>query len=270
VAGYEINLQPRLTQAGMNASVVADGTGVVLRLASVSLGNVPFTPTGLETEIPGLQSTVPIAEGQKHDTGLAFTIRAVDDSAKNYQVRSLGFHLEDGTLLAVWSDPDIMLGQKTPNVQLHLVLDLHIVEEIPPGTIDLATAGDLNLVLDAELVQFGTAIISLFQLVNALWLREFDQDARISLIQRGNDETWQYLRYGPAECTEIFRDANGVVAEIRETVLGAYRTTLFEYSGGKLAKTVLHIPLLGFAWQEDYLYQNGDQIYKILAKEVVQ
>ncbi len=80
------------------------------------------------------------AERQLHVTGV------VDGDGPEFWVREVGFELEDGTLLAIWSSTQ-PLAYVSNNVPLLLAFDLRL-EALPADAVTVVTTG-ANLSLAA-------------------------------------------------------------------------------------------------------------------------
>ena len=76
---------------------------------------------------------------------------------KHFWVREVGFYLEDGTLFAVYSEPDKALAYKSPEVDLLLAFDLALTG-VPSGSVNIIDQGvDLNILIAPELARMASA-----------------------------------------------------------------------------------------------------------------
>ncbi len=50
---------PRITQAGLNAAVSADGLDISVKVTHIAIGTGQYTPTGLETALVNRRLTSP-------------------------------------------------------------------------------------------------------------------------------------------------------------------------------------------------------------------
>jgi hypothetical protein len=152
-------LQPVITQAGLAAIFRATNDGLSAQITHVVLGSTGYTPVQTQTALRSKKGTYPISDGQKlSSTQLHLT--AVADDAAEYWVREVGFLLADGTLLAVWSDPNQALAYKSPNAQLLLAYDLSLAA-LPANSVTInSTGAGLNLTLSEQLAALASASIA--------------------------------------------------------------------------------------------------------------
>lgn len=154
-----IILKPTITQAGLQAIFNAQSNGLDAKISAVALGDVGYTPTQDRTGLGGEKSRIAIASGSMASPTQAH-MTVIEDTDKTFWVKEVGFYLEDGTLFAVYSDPDKVLAYKSPDVALILAFDLAI-SGVPSGAITIVDQGlDLNILLAPELAKMGAAQIN--------------------------------------------------------------------------------------------------------------
>ncbi|MBM2883173.1 phage tail protein [Chromobacterium phragmitis] len=165
-------LVPQLLDSGLAAIQLASGDGVKLRITHVALGDAGYTPTAGQT---GLQHEIvryPIADGksvgprQLHLTALA-------DDGTEFWVREVGFVLEGGAFLAVWSDPSKALAYKQAGLELLLAYDLTLAGVPPDSVVVQSTGAGLNLHLAEELASLAASAVAGMQV-------DLQQDAQLA------------------------------------------------------------------------------------------
>ncbi len=151
-------LIPVITAAGLRAVFRADSEGLQARISHIAVGDLAYQPNGSETALRREKQRIPIAGGQWVGD-FAIHLNALLDGVSEFWIREIGIFLDDGTLLAVWSDPDTPLAYKTTGVPILLAFDLSL-QALPPNAITV-TAGDIDLTLffGSEFAQMGAAII---------------------------------------------------------------------------------------------------------------
>ncbi|MCA1492690.1 phage tail protein [Ensifer sp. NBAIM29] len=151
-------LVPVLTRAGMRAVFRADSEGLQAKVSHIAFGDSGYAPTGEETGLKSEKARVPIAGGSWVGD---FTIHmtALLDAGPSFWIKECGMFLDDGTLLAVWSDTDTPLAFKTDGVPIVTAFDLTL-EALPKSAVTVQ-AGDVDLTLffGSEFAEFGAAII---------------------------------------------------------------------------------------------------------------
>ncbi|EKO3881160.1 phage tail protein [Vibrio metschnikovii] len=142
-------LIPIITTKGLAAVFNAENTGVAAKITHIALGDNGRTPSKGELGLVNERMRIPIADGERvNDHQIHVT--ALADGSTEFWVREIGFMLEDGTMLAVWSDKDSPLAYKSAQVPLLLAFDL-VLEALPAQSVTVVgTGADLSLAAFAE------------------------------------------------------------------------------------------------------------------------
>lgn len=138
-----VSLTPVMTLAGLEAVLNAESTGVNARITEVGLGDFGWAPDGNATALRNERNRVSITGGSRI-APTQIHITAVENGEIDYWVREIGFYLEDGTLLAVWSDSTQALAWKSADVDLLLAFDM-VLSSLPAESVDIVSTGELNL-----------------------------------------------------------------------------------------------------------------------------
>ena len=159
------DLIPYITQAGLQAALDAHRQEIAARITTLVLGDSGYAPplkngyctaTALRQE----RQRVVIANGRRisdHQIELSALVEGNDA----YEVRELGFYLEDGTLFALWSNPQQALAWKSDKVPLIIALELAFAA-LPANSVTVQNNGaPLELLLGKELAIAGTAVTNL-------------------------------------------------------------------------------------------------------------
>ena len=156
-------LVPKITDGGLRALINAQNDGLEARISHVALGDAKgtgYVPTGGETALRRERVRVPIGGGERispHER----RVEAIVDGGPSFWVREVGFVLEDGTLFAVWSDPDTPLAYKTAGVPLALAYYLAL-QGVPPDSVNITISGPtVNLTVDGPIIALATSVIAL-------------------------------------------------------------------------------------------------------------
>lgn len=161
-------LVPTITNVGLAAALRAQGDGIELRLSHVAVGRgLPdggswkgYVPTRTQTALVREDVRVPILSGSTiPDYGfriLARLPRTTDGSET--QVREVGWVLETGELLCVWSEvAPAPLAYRTPRAEVDLAHELYLAQ-VPLSALSITvqqpdipdTTGVLALLLAAQ------------------------------------------------------------------------------------------------------------------------
>lgn len=137
-------LVPVITLDGINAVFNAQGDGVAARVTHIALGSHGRSPSADETTLIDERRRVPIADGERIGDQQIHVTGVVDGDGPEFWVREVGFILDDGTMLAVWSD-DRPLAYISNSVPLLLAFDLRL-EALPAESVTVESTGaDLSL-----------------------------------------------------------------------------------------------------------------------------
>lgn len=139
-------LTPTLTLAGLNAVFNAEGDGLQARITHMVLGDQGRTPSPSHTSLGNQRRRIAIADGEKTADRQLHITGVVDGDGPEFWVREVGFELEDGTLLALWSSTQ-PLAYVSNNVPLLLAFDLRL-DALPADSVTIVTTGT-NLSLAA-------------------------------------------------------------------------------------------------------------------------
>lgn len=140
-----MNLTPILTAAGLNAVINATNDGLQARIVNIALGDSAWSPDHSATALVNERTRVPIT-GSTRVNASQIHVTAIENGEVDYWVREIGFYLEDDTLLAIWSQPDVSrpLAYKATGVDLLLGFDL-VLSALPVDSVVIEDAGGLNL-----------------------------------------------------------------------------------------------------------------------------
>ncbi|MGO2147505.1 phage tail-collar fiber domain-containing protein [Halomonas sp.] len=142
-------LVPTLTLAGLNAVFNTEGDGLQAKLTHIVLGDQGRTPKPSHTKLGNQRRRIAIADGEKTADRQLHITGVVDGEGPEFWVREVGFELEDGTLLAIWSDTQ-PLAYVSNNVPLLLAFDLRL-DALPADSVTIETSGaNLSLVAWGE------------------------------------------------------------------------------------------------------------------------
>ena len=163
-----ISLIPTITNQGLQAVFNANHSGLEATISQIALGDqaytVPVNDNGqaTQTALRNEQQRVDIADGQRI-TPQQIDMSFIVDGPSTYWVRELGFYLADGTLFAVWSDPNKALAWKSDLVPLITGLEL-VLTTLPADSVTVQSSGaPLQLVMTREIAALSEAIIRLQQ-----------------------------------------------------------------------------------------------------------
>jgi hypothetical protein len=152
-------LQPVITEAGLAAIFNATQDGFQGKITHIALGDSGYSPAQTQTKLRTEKARHAISDGEKLGTN-HLHLTAIADGKTEFWVREVGFYLDSGQLLAVWSDPKSPLAYKSAGVDLLLAYDL-LLEALPANSVTVESSGaGLNLTLAGPLAALAAAQIS--------------------------------------------------------------------------------------------------------------
>ncbi|WP_057466116.1 phage tail protein [Pseudovibrio sp. POLY-S9] len=183
-------INPTLTRAGMRSIFDASDASLHARITHLAFGTSRYTPTGNENSLKSEKARIELI-GSRYLDDFQMEITAKIDGNTGFTLAELGVMLEDGTLLAVWSDPDTPLAQYTPGVPIAFSFVLALAT-LPQGVIQVSGDVDLQLFYGEEFAQLATAI-------TANMLAQAKADVRadeLAKLQSHQQETLDLIQAG--------------------------------------------------------------------------
>lgn len=137
-------LVPIITLNGLDAVFNAQGDGLAARITHIALGDNGRTPSANETGLKNERRRIEIADGERLGNQQIHVTGVVDGDGPEFWVREVGFILDSGAMLAVWSDTR-PLAYISNSVPLLLAFDLRL-EALPADSVTVESTGaDLSL-----------------------------------------------------------------------------------------------------------------------------
>lgn len=151
-------LKMMLTRAGMRAVFRADNEGLQARITHMAFGDKSYTPTGAETRLQRERVRVPVAGGSWVGDFMIHITALLDAGMPVFRIWEVGVFLEDGTLLAVWSDTDAPLAERSQYAPIAFAFDLELIQ-LPKDAITVKPGDlDLNLFFGEEFSKLAAGI----------------------------------------------------------------------------------------------------------------
>ena len=154
-------LNPVLTNAGLRALLNASNTGVEAAIAEIAFGDANgagYAPQANRTALVRERARVAVGGGERVANS-EVEVQALLDTGPSFWIREVGFVLDDGTMLAIWSDPDTPLAYKTAGVPLAVAYNLAL-EGAPADTVTVNITGpNVNLTLVGPIALLSAEIV---------------------------------------------------------------------------------------------------------------
>lgn len=146
------------TKAGLAELISAKNQGIKGEIKWIAAGNRSYTPSVDQTRLSNEKQRELITDWEELSP-TQLRMGAVFKGSLEYEVREVGFFLESGTLLAVYSVPSTLLTYKSANASWLQKFTLDI-SPLPTDSVSVVLgAENINLFLAEELAIMGTAQI---------------------------------------------------------------------------------------------------------------
>ena len=158
----DVKLIPKLTKQGLKALFDAQQKQIKVKITHIAFGEGAYKPTGFETSLKDEKVRVPVLSAQiRPDLGMIDFSTIIPRDSEQFWVREIGFFDENGTLIFIWSDTDIIIGQKTQFTTLLEGLRVYITEA-DIGLIEVVEAQpDIKLLYFEEFLSTANAVVNL-------------------------------------------------------------------------------------------------------------
>ncbi|WP_417842030.1 phage tail protein [Terasakiella sp.] len=139
-----VSLTPILTAAGLAAVSNADGNGLQAIIAEIAVGDAGYEPDGTETGLQNELARVDCSAGGAISPNSVLVEAMIAAGAPSFFIREIGFFLDDGTLLAVWSSEGQTVGYRSDLAPWFFKFVLGW-ESLPTDAITVNFNGDAQL-----------------------------------------------------------------------------------------------------------------------------
>lgn len=156
-------LMPVITNRGLAAAIDADELGIQARVSHIAFGDAGgssgrYSPSVAQNALVRERVRIPVGGGDVVGP-TEISLQALLDTGPTFNINEVGFFLNDGTLLAIWADPETSLATKTAGVPLAVAYNLALAG-IPPGSITLNISGpSVNLTIVGPLAQTAASFM---------------------------------------------------------------------------------------------------------------
>lgn len=147
------------TNKGLDELISAKNQGIRGIITHVGAGTAKYTPLSTQSALKDERQRVPVADFEDV-SGSELRVAARFDGDAEYVVGEVGFYLESGTLLAVYSEPGKTMTYKSPTTSWiqRFTLDL---APLPTDSVTVTVGVEnINLMMTEEFAAVGEATIA--------------------------------------------------------------------------------------------------------------
>ncbi|PIE13831.1 MAG: hypothetical protein CSA70_03700 [Rhodobacterales bacterium] len=147
-----VPLKAKTTNAGLAALFNAGSNGLEGWISHVAFGDgagESYAPDGTETQLRRERARTVVSGGERLSPHHVLVQGVLGDGWEGW-VREVGFFLNNGTLLAIWSQPGVLLTHKNDNAAFAFAYGLTLADA-PANSVNVQITGNLfNVVFDKE------------------------------------------------------------------------------------------------------------------------
>ncbi|APU00752.1 tail fiber protein [Aeromonas phage Asp37] len=136
-------LRPLITTEGLKAAVQASTLGMAVKIVKVGITATPGEATADDTSLPGAQ-LLDVADGRLVNSHQVNVSTLLPDTFPSMGIAGIAFYLEDGTMFAVYREPEPFL-EHTGGTTLLVGMDL-VMDNIPSDSV-IVESTEANLIL---------------------------------------------------------------------------------------------------------------------------
>lgn len=158
-------LNPTMLEVGLDAIWREQEAGFEAKIAYVALGDAGYAPDQGQQGLRSERVRFPVAGGKKLSSR-QLHVTALGDHGPEFWVKEVGFVLENGVFLAVYSDPNRVLQYFKPDTAAHILAYDVLLSSIPADSVTIVTGPiNLNLSMAEEYAAIANAMVGLQRIV---------------------------------------------------------------------------------------------------------
>jgi hypothetical protein len=156
-------LIPVVTDDGLQHLINADNNGLQGKVAHIAFGDGgssqgSYEPDVAQTALRRERVRIPVAGGERIGP-FEIMVQGLLDTGPTFNVNEVGFVLDNGTFLSIWSTPGRTLFQKSEGVPVAVAYNLAL-SGIPAGSIALNVSGpSVNLSVVGPIAQTAASFM---------------------------------------------------------------------------------------------------------------
>lgn len=151
-----MHLKLQFTEAGLAACLSAKDKGLKAQITHMAFGSNAYTPSKYQKALSSEKERISITDYE--ELGKQIRLAGIFDGELEYAIREIGIFSND-VLLGVYSEPNKLLGYRTPEVKVVQWFTLGI-EALPSSSITVKTGiTNLNLMMTEEVAKIAIASI---------------------------------------------------------------------------------------------------------------
>jgi len=149
-----MTISPLFTDGGLNAVNTAQSQGLKARITHLAFGDHGWTPTSTASALVNERARLPLDVYEIPGSQSLQLVSILDENIPPFDIREVAVILEDGTLLAIWSDPTTPVSKKVANTDLTFTFTLTLAG-LPEDSVEAVVVDGTGLDILSHLIQIG-------------------------------------------------------------------------------------------------------------------
>lgn len=149
-----MTISPLFTDDGLAAISDAQSAGVKAKITHLAFGDQAWTPTSAATALGSEKARLPLDAYEIPGSQSLQLVSILDDNILPFDIREVAVVLEDGTFLAIWSDPATPVSKKVANTDLTFTFTLTLAG-LPENIVEAEVVDGTGLDVLSHLIQIG-------------------------------------------------------------------------------------------------------------------
>lgn len=162
-----MTITPLFTDAGLAAVTAASTGGLKANITHLAFGDVGHTPVSSVTALSHEVVRVPVDTYQNPEGGSLHLVSVLGDAVQEFIIREVGVILDDGTLLAIWSDPAVPASTKVANTDLTFTFAITLAG-LPADSVNVTVVEGSGLDVLRHLISIATVQMDILAKVTGI------------------------------------------------------------------------------------------------------
>lgn len=171
-----MTITPLFTDAGLAALTSASNAGLKAKITHLAFGDTGWSPTSGATSLDHERFRAPVDTYQNPGGGSLHLVSVLGDDAPVFTIREVAAILEDGTVLAIWSDPNVPASAKIASTNLTFTFALSVTG-LPESSLNVTVVDGSGLDVLNHLIRISNVQMEILS-------RQVSYDR-----ERGEDQT---------------------------------------------------------------------------------
>lgn len=150
-----MTISPLFTSDGLAAVAAAHAGGLKAKITHLAFGDHGWTPTAAANSLVSERARLPLEAYEIPGSLSLQLVSILNDDIDPFTIREVAVVLEDGTILAICSNPSAPISAKSPNTDLTFTFTLTLAG-LPENSVEAVIVDGPGLDILSHLIQIGS------------------------------------------------------------------------------------------------------------------